>query len=87
MDRRRDRGGRGRCHRHRVRAFPWIALTLAFTFGFYGLVKRLGPSVDAVSGLTLESLWLVPVASVILVVVGTTTGLTMGSAGPWHRCC
>jgi chloramphenicol-sensitive protein RarD len=66
-------------------AFPWIALTLAFTFGFYGLVKkRLGPSVDAVSGLTLESLWLVPVATVILLVVGTTTGLTMGSAGPWH---
>ena len=66
-------------------AFPWIALTLAFTFGFYGLVKkRLGPSVDAVSGLTLESLWLVPVATVILIVVGTTTGLTMGSAGPWH---
>lgn len=66
-------------------AFPWVALTLAFTFGIYGLVKkRLGPSVDAVSGLTLESLWLVPVAAVILVVVGTTTGLTMGSAGLWH---
>ena len=66
-------------------AFPWIALTLAFSFGIYGLVKkRLGPSVDAVSGLTLESLWLVPVAGVILVVVGTTTGLTFGAAGPWH---
>jgi len=66
-------------------AFPWVALTLAFTFGIYGLVKkRLGPSVDAVSGLTLESLWLVPVATVILIVVGSTTGLTMGSAGPGH---
>ena len=48
-------------------AFPWIALTLAFSFGLYGLVKKqLGPSVDAVSGLTLESLWLVPVAAVLL---------------------
>ncbi|HYI52099.1 MAG TPA: EamA family transporter RarD [Microbacterium sp.] len=66
-------------------AFPWIALTLAFSFGIYGLVKKkLGPSVDAVSGLTLESLWLVPVATVILVVVGTTSGLSLGAAGPWH---
>ncbi len=66
-------------------AFPWIALTLAFSFGVYGLVKKkLGPSVDAVSGLTLESLWLVPVATVILIVVGTTSGLTFGAGGPWH---
>jgi len=66
-------------------AFPWIALTLAFSFGIYGLVKKkLGPSVDAVSGLTLESLWLVPVATVILIVVGTTSGLSFGAAGPWH---
>lgn len=66
-------------------ALPWIALTLAFTFGIYGLVKKqLGPSVDAVSGLTLESLWLVPVATVILIVVGSTTGLSMGTSGAWH---
>lgn len=66
-------------------SFPWIALSLALTFGVYGLVKkRLGPSVDAVSGLTLESLWLVPVAAGILAVVGSTTGLTMGSAGAGH---
>jgi len=46
-------------------AFPWIALTLAASFGTYGLVKKqIGPSVDAVSGLTLESLWLAPVAIV-----------------------
>lgn len=66
-------------------AFPWIALTLAFTFGFYGLVKKqIGPSVDAVSGLTLESLWLTPVAIVQLVVVGVTTGLTMGHGTTLH---
>ena len=66
-------------------AFPWIALTLAISFGLYGLVKKqLGPSVDAVSGLTLESLWLVPVALVLLIVVGSTSGLTMGADGPWH---
>ena len=66
-------------------AFPWIALTLAISFGLYGLVKKkLGPSVDAVSGLTLESLWLVPVALVLLLVVSNTSGLTMGADGPWH---
>lgn len=66
-------------------AFPWIALSLAFSFGIYGLVKkRLGPTVDAVSGLTLETLWLLPVAAVVLIVVGTSTGLSMGAAGPWH---
>lgn len=66
-------------------AFPWIALTLAISFGFYGLVKKkLGPAVDAVSGLTLETLWLVPVALVLLVVVGATSGLTLGTNGAWH---
>ncbi len=66
-------------------SFPWIALTLAVSFGVYGLVKKqIGPSVDAVSGLTLESLWLLPVAVVQLVVVGVTTGLTMGANGSVH---
>jgi chloramphenicol-sensitive protein RarD len=66
-------------------AFPWVALTLAFSFGFYGLIKKqVGPSVDAVGGLTLESFWLVPVAIVQLIVVASTSGITMGSAGPLH---
>jgi chloramphenicol-sensitive protein RarD len=33
---------------------PWIALTLAFSFGFYGLVKKLAP-LSSVHGLTLET--------------------------------
>lgn len=66
-------------------SFPWIALTLAATFATYGLVKKqIGPSVDAISGLTLESLWLMPVAVVQLVLVGVTTGLTMGVVSPGH---
>ncbi len=40
---------------------PWLGLTLAFSFGFYGLVrKRLG--VDAFTGLTVESWLLLPLA-------------------------
>jgi chloramphenicol-sensitive protein RarD len=65
--------------------FPWIALSLAFSFGLYGFVKkRIGPSVDAVSGLTLESAWLAPVAGVLLVIVASTTGLEMGQNGAVH---
>lgn len=35
-------------------SFPWIALTLAFTFGLYGLVKKLAP-LNSHFGLTLET--------------------------------
>ncbi|MFB2582566.1 EamA family transporter RarD [Herbiconiux sp. P15] len=63
---------------------PWIALILAGSFGSYGLVKKkVGPRVDAVSGLTLETAWLAPVAVVILLVVGLTfpEGLVLGTQG------
>jgi len=65
--------------------FPWIALILAFSFGFYGLVKKqVGGRVDAISGLTLETAWLAPIASVVLIVIAATGGLTAGSAGIPH---
>ena len=65
--------------------FPWVALTLAFSFGIYGLIKKqVGPAVDAVGGLTLESFWLLPVAIVQLIVVGVTTGITMGTVSVAH---
>lgn len=35
-------------------SLPWIALTLAFTFGFYGLVKKTAP-LGSLYGLTLET--------------------------------
>jgi chloramphenicol-sensitive protein RarD len=66
-------------------SFPWIALALAFSFGFYGFIKkRVGAQVDAVSGLTLETAWLMPVAIVQLAVTGATVGLTWASAGVVH---
>jgi chloramphenicol-sensitive protein RarD len=64
---------------------PWIALALAFSFGLYGLVKKqVGRDVDAVSGLTLETAWLAPVAVVQLIIVGATTGITFGHGSAWH---
>lgn len=66
-------------------SFPWIALTLAASFGTYGLVKKqIGPRVDAISGLTLESLWLTPIAIGQLIVVASTTGIVWGTQGAWH---
>lgn len=35
-------------------AFPWIALTLAFTFGFYGLLRKTAP-LPSTEGLALET--------------------------------
>ena len=61
-------------------AFPWVALALAFSFGLYGLIKkRVGDRVDALSGLTIETMWLAPVAIGQLIFVALTTGLTIGN--------
>jgi chloramphenicol-sensitive protein RarD len=60
--------------------FPFIALTLAFSFGLYGLVKKqVGGRVDAVSGLTIETAWLSVPAAVALIVLASSGVLTIGS--------
>ena len=40
---------------------PWIALTLALSFGFYGLLRKTAP-VDGLVGLSVETLLLLPIA-------------------------
>lgn len=66
-------------------AFPWIAISLAVSFGLYGLVKkRVGGRVDAVSGLTVETAILSPLAIVALVAIAATGGLTIGTVSPLH---
>lgn len=47
---------------------PWIALSLAFSFGFYGLVKKLAP-LGPLYGLTLETGIVFPVALIYLLMV------------------
>ncbi|WP_341502433.1 EamA family transporter RarD [Gallaecimonas sp. GXIMD4217] len=42
-------------------SLPWIALVLAFSFGFYGLLRKKVP-VDPLAGLFLETLLLLPAA-------------------------
>ena len=64
-------------------AFPWISILLALSFGLYGLIKRrVGGRVDALSGLTVETLWLAPIAIAQLIFVAVTTGLTIGQVSP-----
>jgi chloramphenicol-sensitive protein RarD len=66
-------------------AFPWIALSLAFSFGIYGLIKkRVSSRADAVSGLSIETAILSPFALIALAVVGTSSGLTIGTVSPLH---
>lgn len=44
---------------------PWIALTLAFTFGFYGLLKK-KVRLPSLEGLTLETALMTPLALLYL---------------------
>jgi chloramphenicol-sensitive protein RarD len=48
-----------------VGQLPWIGLTLAVSFGTYGLLRKTA-SIDALGGLTLETLLLLPLAALYL---------------------
>lgn len=43
----------------------WVPLTLAFSFGFYGLVRKLAP-IDALGGLLVETALLTPLCLIAL---------------------
>ncbi len=56
---------------------PWIALTLAFSFGFYGLFrKNLG--LHAIGGLAIETMLVVPFAMAFILWSGWQDQLTFG---------
>jgi len=50
---------------------PWIALSLAFSFGIYGFVKKLAP-LGSLYGLTLETAIVFPIALLYLAFVNVT---------------
>lgn len=62
---------------------PWIALTLALSFGIYGLAKnKLGGKVSAVHSFAIESGFVLPVALVQLWLVATIgPGIQFASQG------
>ena len=48
-----------------VGTIPWIALTLAFSFSFYGLLRK-SAAIPPMAGLTVETLLITPVAVVLM---------------------
>lgn len=62
---------------------PWVALVLAFSFGFYGLAKKLA-GVDAIPSLTVETLYMTPLALAYLGWLWTQGTLTFGQEGLGH---
>lgn len=64
---------------------PVISLVLAFSFGFYGFVKnRLGPTVKSIDSLTLETMWLSPLALGVVVWLFFAGEITLGTISPTH---
>jgi chloramphenicol-sensitive protein RarD len=60
---------------------PWIALTLAVSFGLYGLVRKV-TAVDGLVGLTVETVLLLPAALGFLIYQLASGTAAWGSAGP-----
>jgi len=62
-----------------VGVFPWVSLTLAVTFGVYGLIRKV-ITVDPTTGLFVETLVLAPVAAGYLVILAADGSGSMGPA-------
>jgi chloramphenicol-sensitive protein RarD len=63
---------------------PWISLVLAFSFGTYGLLRKIAP-VGALIGLTVETLLLAPFCGAYLVWSMTHGRSGFLAGGPWIR--
>lgn len=63
---------------------PWIAFAVAGTFGTYSLVKkRVGDTVPALAGLTIETATVAPVMLAYLAWLSVTGGSTVAVASPY----
>lgn len=64
---------------------PWIALTLALSFGLYGFVKkRVGPRADAITSLTVETIVLAPLAAATMIYLAVSGAATLTNNGAGH---
>lgn len=68
----------------RVGHVPWIALSLAVTWAGYGLLKKKS-SLGAITGLTVETLLLFPVAAGLLLWWNHTGEGALGRVDAWHH--
>ncbi len=68
----------------RVGQVPWIALTLATTFGAYGLLRKQSP-LGPLTGLGLETLLLAPVALAYLAWQQVAGSAALGRVSNWEH--
>ena len=61
---------------------PWIALTLAFSFGFYALLRKT-VQIESVNGLFVETGLLFPFAFGYLVLLGVKGTVSFGTIDSW----
>ena len=57
----------------------WLSLLLALSFGFYGLLRKVA-AIDALGGLTVETLLLAPLSIAVLVHAGQTGTTAFGQS-------
>jgi chloramphenicol-sensitive protein RarD len=62
-------------------ALPWIALTLAFTFGFYGLLKKTAPT-GGLNSMTVEMAFLSVPAITYFMILGVSGEAVFATASP-----
>lgn len=55
----------------RLGVIPWVSLTLAFTFGIYGLIKKRS-QLASIHSLAVEMMLVAPIAGVFLTVLGVS---------------
>lgn len=58
----------------------WISLSLALSFGFYGLIRKVA-AIDALGGLTVETAILAPLALGVLLYAGSSGSGEFGRSG------
>lgn len=63
--------------------FPWVALSLALTFAFYGLAKKL-VKLEAIIGLAWETFFVAPIALAYLLMIQINGTETVSALAWWQ---
>lgn len=61
-----------------LESFPWIAITLALSFGVYGLAKKM-TNYEATVGLTMETMVITPLALMYLIYLAFSGNMSFGT--------
>lgn len=61
---------------------PWVALSLALSFGLYGLIKKM-TNIDSIIALAMETVFILPVALIYVFYV-QSTGVGSYGTGSWN---